>query len=133
MTINLRLAALALTMLVGTVGYAAAQDYRYDDGDRNYRSYDRDDHRYADRDGYRDDNFRRGIQVAREFGSRAGADTARQDMWRGKPFNPDPRGSNHADRGYSRAFGDRYEYREHYSEAYRASYERVYRGYGYYR
>src|SRR6266480_203912 len=121
------MAALVVTMLAGTVGNAAAQDYRYDrDGDRYYdrndnRYYDRDGNRYYGRDGY---GFRRGIHVAREIGFRDGAAVAREDMWRGKPFNPNPRGRyDDADHGYRREFGNKHEYREHYSEAYRAGYQ----------
>src|SRR6266480_7540306 len=89
------MAALTLAVLAGTVGYAASQDYRYDrDGDRYYdrddnRYYDRDDNRYYGHDGY---GFHRGIHAAREIGFRDGAAVAREDMWRGKPFNPNPRG-----------------------------------------
>ena len=51
---KLTTAALALTVLAGTAGYAAAQDYRYDrDGDRYY---DRDDNRYNDRE-FKGDQF----------------------------------------------------------------------------
>jgi hypothetical protein len=134
---KLTMAALVVTMLAGTVGYAAAQDYRYDrDGDRYYdrndnRYYDRDDNRYYGRDGH---GFRRGIHVAREIGFRDGAAVAREDMWRGKPFNPNPRGRyDDADHGYRREFGNRHEYREHYSEAYRAAYQNTFRERGYYR
>jgi hypothetical protein len=124
------MAALALTVLAGTAGYAAAQDYRY---------YDRDDNRYYDRYDNRDyDRYdgrysRRGIHVAREIGFRDGAAVAREDMWRGKPFNPNPRGRyDDADHGYRHEFGNRHEYREHYSAAYRAGYQNTFRG-GYYR
>ncbi len=127
MTSKVRIAALTLAVLTGTVGYAAAQDYRFD--------YGYDNRGYGDRDDYRHDRFSRGIHTAREFGFRDGAEMARKDMWQGKPFNPRPRGHNHADRGYSNYLGNRYEYREHYTAAYRAGYESVYRGYGngYYR
>jgi hypothetical protein len=120
--------ALVIAVLAGTAGYAAAQDYRYDrDGDRYY---DRDDNRYYDRD----DRFRSGFHVAREFGFRDGSAVAREDMWRGKPFNPNPRGRyDDADHGYRREFGNKHEYREHYSEAYRAGYQNTFRGRGYYR
>jgi hypothetical protein len=129
---KLTLAALAFAVFAGTIGYATAQDYRY---------YDRDDYRYQrsyDYDGYRDGNrydFREGIHTAREIGYRDGARVAREDSWRGKPFNPNPRGHNHADRGYEREFGSRHEYREQYAQAYYEGYSRAYQGYrnGYYR
>ncbi len=133
MTNTIRKAALLVSVLAGTIGFAAAQDSRY---------YDRDDYRYGDnryenrydRDDYRD-NFRRGMHVARKIGFRDGAQVAREDMWRGKRFNPNPRGRyDDADHGYNRAFGDRHEYREHYSEAYREGYMSTFRGNGsYYR
>jgi hypothetical protein len=134
MTRKLRMAALLVTVLAGTVGFAAAQDYRYYDRDDRYNGYyDRDD--YYNRDGYRYGNFRRGMHVAREFGYRDGAQVAREDMWHGKPFNPNPRGRyDDADHGYQRAFGDKREYRERYSRAYREGYESNFRGwngYGY--
>jgi hypothetical protein len=138
---KLRLTALALAVVAGTAGYAAAQDYRYDDRDDNRyynrddnRYYDRDDNRYYDRDGYRYENFRRGLRVAREIGFRDGAQVAREDMWRGKRFNPNPRGRyDDADHGYRHQFGNKHEYREHYTQAYREGYMSTFRGYGYYR
>src|SRR5713101_2328502 len=127
---KLRLAALALAVVAGTASFAAAQDYRYGDRDDN-RYYNRDDNRYYDRDGYRYGYFRRGLRVAREVGFRDGAQVAREDMWRGKPFNPNPRGRyDDADHGYRRQFGNRHEYREHYSEAYREGYQNTFRGNG---
>lgn len=133
-----RMAAMVIAVLAGTAGIAAAQDGRY---------YDRDDGRYSDRDdyrygngyynnqyGYRYDNFRQGMNVAREFGYRDGAETARQDSWRGKAFNPNPRGRfDDADHGYQRAFGNKHEYREQYIDAYREGYQENYSGNGYYR
>ncbi len=104
-------AALALAVVTGASGLAAAQDGRYYDRDDN-RYYDRDDNRYNDRDGYRYDSYRRGR----------------------KPFNPNPRGRyDDADHGYRRQFGNKHEYREHYSEAYRDGYMSTFRGRGYYR
>jgi hypothetical protein len=114
------MAALTLAVLAGTVGYARAQDHRYDrDGDRYYD---------------RDDGFRNGFRVARDIGFRDGASVAREDMGRGKPFNPNPRGPyGNADAGYRSEFGNKHEYREHYSEAYREGYQDTFRGRGNYR
>lgn len=117
---KLALAALALAVVTGASGLASAQDGRY---------YDRDDYRYYDRD----DSFRYGLKVARDVGFNDGAQVAREDMWRGKPFNPNPRGRyDDADHGYRSQFGDKHEYREAYSAAYRNGYFSV-RGRGYYR
>ena len=108
--------AMTLGVLASMAGFATAQDYRY---------YDRD----GDRDG-----FRYGTRTARQFGFRDGASVAREDMWRGKPFNPSPRGRyDDADHGYRREFGDKHEYREHYSAAYRQGYQRTFQQRGWYR
>lgn len=129
--------AMIATVLAGTAGIAAAQDGRYYDRDDyryNNRSYDNDDYRYQN--GYYDNyGFRQGIHQARAFGFRDGAAVAREDSYRGKPFNPNPRGRfDDADHGYRRAYGNKHEYREHYTEAYRAGYQRSFRGYDrYYR
>jgi len=111
---------LMLGVLASTAGFATAQDYRY---------YDRDGDRYYDRDGYRE-----GFRAARDFGFRDGAAVAREDMWRGKPFNPNPRGRyDDADHGYRREFGDKHEYREQYTQAYREAYQSNFRSRGYWR
>jgi hypothetical protein len=133
---KLRMATLVLAIVAGSAGFAAAQDYRYGDRDDDrydHRYGDRDDHRYYDQDGDRYGNFRRGLDVARSFGFRDGAEVAREDMWRNKPFNPNPRGHNHADQGYCDEFGSLREYREHYSAAYRDGYASAFRRDGYYR
>jgi hypothetical protein len=130
---KLTLTALAFAVLTCTIGVAGAQDgRRYDDDDYRYhRDYDRDDYR----GDYRHD-FREGMSVAYNLGYRDGIQVAREDSWRGKPFNPYPRGRNHADHGYRDEFGSLHEYREHYSQAYHEGYERGYQGdygRGYYR
>ena len=116
---KIQVAAVLVAMLAGTVGLAAAQGYGYDRYDNGY--YDRYD-------------VREGMHVAREFGRRDGASVAREDMWRGKPFNPNPRGPySGADDGYRREFGSRHEYREMYAQAYRDAYADVFRSRRYYR
>jgi hypothetical protein len=132
---KIRMAALAFAILTGTVGYAAAQNYGYDNRDRDDgRYYDADDYRYENRSYDRDNrhsNWRQGMRAARSFGFRDGAQVAREDTWRGKPFNPNPRGRyDDADHGYSRSFGDKREYRQRYAEAYRQGYQNSFRGYG---
>lgn len=127
-----KMATMIVAVLASTAGIAAAQDYRYynRDGDR-YQDEDdyRYDNNYYNREGYGYDNFRRGMHVAREIGYRDGAEVAREDMWRGKPFNPNPRGRfDDADHGYRHEFGSKHEYREHYIDAYRDGYQRNYRG-----
>jgi hypothetical protein len=119
------------TVLAGMAGIAAAQDGRYYDRDDyryDSRTYDNDDYAYNNR-YYNRENFWHGMHEAREFGFRDGSAVAREDMFRGKPFNPNPRGRfDDADHGYRREFGNKHEYREHYSEAYRAGYVRTFRG-----
>jgi Ni/Co efflux regulator RcnB len=121
---TLTVAALSFAVFAGTISLAAAQDGRYDrdDDHRYHRDYDRDDY-------YRHD-FREGLQSARQIGYQDGMQVAREDSWRGKPYNPYPRGHNHADRGYEREFGSLQEYREHYARAYSEGYSQGYQGYG---
>ena len=135
------MAALIFAALVGSVVVAEAQDYGRYDRDRGYDSDDyRYDNGYYNRSyGYGRENFGYGMRVARDFGFRDGAQVAREDMLRGKPFNPNPRGRyDDADRGYQRRFGNKHEYRERYTDAYRSAYQNTYRGnrygngYGYY-
>jgi hypothetical protein len=122
---KLTLATMVLAMVASSASFAAAQDYRFGD---------RDDNRYYDRDGDRDNSFRRSLDVARDFGFRDGASVAREDVWKNKPFNPNPRGRyDDADNGYRREFGDKHEYREQYSTAYRDGYNSIFRRNGYYR
>jgi hypothetical protein len=118
---KLTLATMVLAMVASSAGFAAAQDYRCGD---------RDDNRYYDGN----DSFRRSLDVARDFGFRDGASVAREDMWKNKPFNPNTRGRyDDADDGYRREFGDKHEYREQYSAAYRDGYNSIFRRNGYYR
>lgn len=120
-------AALMTAILVGTVGVAAADDWDHDDDDYRYNNG-----RYNQGYGYGYGNFRFLARVARDYGFRDGAQVAREDTWRGKPFNPNPRGRyDDADHGYSRRYGDKRTYRQIYSEAYRRGYQSAFRGYGY--
>ncbi len=83
-------------------------------------------------DGDRDDygGGWSGGNAAYNYGLQDGILTGREDSLRGKQFNPNPRGGNHADRGYIREYGDRNAYRAQYSDGYRAGYQRTYgRGY----
>jgi hypothetical protein len=117
---KMKTAAVAATLMMAFSGLALAQGgYRFYDRD-GYRSYDRDDYGYG----------RAAFRVAQDFGFGDGSLTARQDIARGKPYNPSPRGSfKHADHGYRREFGDKYEYREAYARAYRQGYDRIFRRY----
>jgi hypothetical protein len=113
-----RIAGLAVLATLFLSGMAVAQD-------RDDYYHDRDRWGYQDRDHDRDDHFRGG-DVARDWGSRDGADAARSDWHAHKSFNSNPRGRyKHSDRGYDRRFGDKREYQEQYARAYRESYEHI--------
>jgi hypothetical protein len=140
MTNSLKTIAFIATVLAGTAGIAAAQEGRYyDHDDYRYdnRQYDHDDYRYQNNygNGYDDrGGFRQGMHEAREFGLRDGSAVAREDMFRGKPFNPNPRGRfDDADHGYRREFGSKHEYREHYIDAYRQAYQNTFSQRNYWR
>jgi hypothetical protein len=130
-----RIAGLAVLATLFLSGIAVAQD-RDDNRDRDrwgYQDRDRDHDRDWDRDHYRDrdDHHFRGGDVARDWGSRDGADAARGDWRARKSSNSNPRGRyKHSDRGYDRRFGDKREYQEQYARAYRESYERAWQGGG---
>ncbi|MBV9181693.1 MAG: hypothetical protein JO356_10300 [Acidobacteria bacterium] len=125
-------ALLACAVVAGSVGYALADDHYDHYYDRDDYRYQHDDYGYGyDHDGY-GENFRRGMHVANEIGFRDGAQVAREDLWKRKPFNPRPRGRyDDADHGYRAEFGSIHEYREHYADAYREGYIRTFREYGY--
>jgi hypothetical protein len=121
-----RMKALILAFAIGTSALSFAQDWRYNDHDRDDYRYDRD----YDRDGDRHDRDydRDGMHVARHFGFQDGASAGREDWYKRKPLNPYPRGKYaHEDRGYHREYGDKYWYQAEYARAYREGYERAYR------
>lgn len=80
---------------------------------------------------YRGDDYDRGNRVygsgnriAFDTGYQDGASVAREDMYRNKSFNPEPRGKyDDRDHGYRREYGARDFYRSQYTEGYRAGYQ----------
>ncbi len=122
-----RMAALGLAVLVGS-SFAMAQDWRHDrDNDDDDRYDNRYDNRYDRGHGY---DYGRSLRFAHEVGYNDGAQVAREDSWRGKPFNPYPRGKyGRADHGYRREFGDRNGYRNRYADGYRDGYQSAFGGY----
>jgi len=83
---------------------------------------------YGDRGSY---FFGRGHDSpAYRIGYDDGASVAREDIERGKRFNPNPRGRyDDADHGYRREYGDKHAYKALYSDGYREGYQANYRGY----
>jgi hypothetical protein len=91
----------------------------------------------GDRDGDRDDGYRnngyRGDgfygsgsrnRVAYDSGYQDGVIMAREDQYKNKPFNPNPRARfGGRDDGYSRSYGDKNVYKAEYTDGYRAGYE----------
>lgn len=63
-------------------------------------------------------------------GLQDGANQARKDISQGKPFNPNPRGGNHSDRGYHSYMGDKNIYRASYDQGYRSGYQSNFGGRG---
>lgn len=101
-------------------GFQSVQGLRRGDGDG-----DRDDRGYRPYDPRVGGGFFGG-DVARDWGYRDGSDAARSDLRLGKGFNSQPRGRyDDADRGYNRSYGDKREYKERYTEAYRQGYATV--------
>jgi hypothetical protein len=80
----------------------------------------------GDRDGdYRGNRFYGSDnRIAYNTGYQDGASVARDDMYKNKSFNPEPRGRyDDRDHGYRREYGDKNFYRSQYAEGYRAGYQ----------
>ncbi len=114
------------------------------DGDADDRVYDRGGYGVYDGGGYGDygsgsyGNNRpwfggAGYNGAYNFGYQDGSSVAREDIAKGKPYNPNPRGRyDDEDHGYHREYGDKNAYKAQYANGYRAGYESVFghrRGY----
>lgn len=93
----------------------------------------------GDSDGDRDDRYRGNgfygggphgsSRVAYDTGYQDGVTMAREDIYKNKRFNPDPRARfGGRDDGYSRAYGDKSIYKAEYSDGYRAGYEATFNG-----
>jgi hypothetical protein len=69
---------------------------------------------------------------AYRIGYEDGASVAREDIEKGKRFNPNPRGRyDDEDHGYRREYGDKHAYKARYADGYREGYQANYRGYRY--
>jgi hypothetical protein len=97
----------------------------------------------GDRDGDRDYRYRNygysgnGYYGNNAYDSRVGYDTgyqdgvtmAREDQYKNKPFNPNPRARfDDRDHGYRREYGDKNSYKAQYTDGYRAGYQATFNG-----
>jgi len=97
----------------------------------------------GDRDGDRDGRYRNngyygsGYYGNNAYDSRVGYDAgyqdgvtmAREDQYKNKPFNPNPRARfEDRDHGYRREYGDKNSYKAEYSDGYRAGYQATFNG-----
>jgi hypothetical protein len=74
---------------------------------------------YEDRGGY-------GDNIAYRFGYEDGSSVAREDVYKRKPYNPNPRGKyDDEDHGYRRENGNKNQYKADYANGYRTGYEAV--------
>jgi len=83
-------------------------------------------------EGYRND-YRPGAysydNTGYNIGYQDGSSVAREDIWKNKPFNPNPRGKyDDMDHGYRREYGDKNYYKSQYAAGYRTGYENAFRG-----
>jgi hypothetical protein len=97
-----------------------------EDGDRDRGEYDRGgDGDFHDQSGYEYEG-----NLGYRTGFQDGMSQAREDMYRNKPFNANPRGKyDDRDHGYSREYGDRNSYKAQYTDGYRAGYNSAFRQY----
>ncbi len=89
------------------------------DGDADDRIFDRDDYGYG--------RPRFGGNVGYNFGYQDGSTVAREDIAKGKPYNPNPRGRyDDRDHGYRGEYGNKDNYKAQYAAGYRAGYQSVF-------
>src|SRR5438477_2975442 len=99
--------------------------------------------RRGDRDGDRDGRYRNngysgnGYYGNNAYDSRVGYDAgyqdgvtmAREDQYKNKPFNPNPRARfEDRDHEYRRGYGDKNSYKAEYTDGYRAGYQATFNG-----
>jgi hypothetical protein len=99
---------------------------------------------WRDRDGDRDDRYRGGAnygngyyggsyvdnrRIAYDTGYQDGVTMAREDLYKNKRFNPNPRARfDNRDHGYHHEYGDKNTYKNQYTDGYRAGYEATFNG-----
>ncbi len=114
----------------------------YADGFRSGFNSERPGFR-GDRDGDRDDRYRNNgyygngyygnnaydSRIGYDIGYQDGVTMAREDQYKNKPFNPNPRARfEDRDHGYRREYGDKNSYRAEYADGYRAGYQATFNG-----
>jgi hypothetical protein len=94
-------------------GFLSERPQWRSDGDR-----DRDD-------GYRGSGFYGSSKrIGYDVGYQDGVSVAREDLYKNKAFDPNPRGRyDDRDHGYRREYGDKNAYKAEYTDGYRAGYQ----------
>ncbi len=76
------------------------------------------------RGGYDSNRGGHGDNIAYRFGYEDGSSVAREDIYKRKPYNPNPRGRyDDEDHGYRREYGNKNQYKADYANGYRTGYE----------
>ncbi len=105
-------------------GYQSV-NHGWGDGDN-----DGDDWGYSPGSSVYGSGFGYGGNIAYRIGYQDGANQAREDTYKSKPFNANPRGKyDDRDHGYRREYGDKSSYRAEYTNGYRVGYESAFRRY----
>jgi hypothetical protein len=95
----------------------ASEQHEWRDRDRNRDGFYRDNSYYGS--GY--GSYSR---VGYDTGYRDGVTQAREDLYKRKPFNPNPRGRfDDRDHGYRREYGEKSNYRAQYTDGYQVGYQ----------
>jgi hypothetical protein len=101
-------------------------------GWRGDRDGDRDDGYRGSRyrgNGYYGGNYGYNSRIGYDTGYQDGVTMAREDQYKNKPFNPNPRARfDGRDNGYRREYGDKNAYKAQYSDGYRAGYQSTFNG-----
>jgi hypothetical protein len=74
--------------------------------------------------GYYGSHYSYNSRAGYDIGYQDGVTMAREDQYKNKPFNPNPRARfGGRDNGYRREYGDKNAYRDQYTDGYRAGYQ----------
>jgi hypothetical protein len=111
-------------------GYRAGFQAGFQRTQWHERDRDRDDDGRYDGYGppwYGNGNPRYGGYAGYSIGYRDGSSVAREDIAKGKPFNPNPRGPyDDEDHGYRSEYGSKSAYKSQYADGYRNGYQAVF-------